>query len=85
MAVYGFIASVLPVWMLLCPRDYLSSFMKIGTIAFLVVGVVIVNPELQDAGVHRSSSAAAARSSRAALPVRVHHHRVRRDLRVPLR
>jgi carbon starvation protein len=46
MGVYGFIASVLPVWMLLCPRDYLSSFMKIGTIAFLVVAVVIVNPVL---------------------------------------
>src|SRR5918992_1108389 len=47
MAAYGFIASVLPVWMLLCPRDYLSSFMKIGTIAFLVVAVIIVNPVLQ--------------------------------------
>jgi carbon starvation protein len=47
MAAYGFIASVLPVWMLLCPRDYLSSFMKIGTIACLVVAVVVVNPELQ--------------------------------------
>jgi carbon starvation protein len=47
MAAYGFIASVLPVWMLLCPRDYLSSFMKIGTIAFLVLAVVIVNPVLQ--------------------------------------
>jgi carbon starvation protein len=47
MAAYGFIASVLPVWMLLCPRDYLSSFMKIGTIAFLVIAVVLVNPELQ--------------------------------------
>jgi carbon starvation protein len=46
MAAYGFVASVLPVWMLLCPRDYLSSFMKIGTIAFLVVAVVFVNPEL---------------------------------------
>jgi carbon starvation protein len=46
MAIYGFIASVLPVWMLLCPRDYLSSFMKIGTIAFLVIGVLIVNPQL---------------------------------------
>ena len=43
---YGFVASILPVWMLLCPRDYLSSFMKIGTIAFLVLGVMIVNPEL---------------------------------------
>ena len=47
MGAYGFIASVLPVWLLLCPRDYLSSFMKIGTIAFLVVAVMIVNPELQ--------------------------------------
>jgi carbon starvation protein len=47
MAAYGFIASVLPVWMLLCPRDYLSSYMKIGTIAFLVAAVVIVNPDLK--------------------------------------
>jgi len=47
MASYGFIASVLPVWMLLCPRDYLSSFMKIGTIGLLVVAVVFVNPELR--------------------------------------
>ena len=43
---YGFIASVLPVWMLLCPRDYISSFLKIGTIALLVVGVVVANPVL---------------------------------------
>ncbi len=47
MAAYGFVASVLPVWLLLAPRDYLSSFMKIGTIATLVVGVIIVNPVLQ--------------------------------------
>ncbi len=43
-AAYGFIASVLPVWLLLCPRDYLSSFLKIGTIALLVVGVIVANP-----------------------------------------
>lgn len=43
---YGFIASVLPVWLLLCPRDYLSSFLKIGTIALLVVGIVLANPAL---------------------------------------
>jgi carbon starvation protein len=43
---YGFIASVLPVWMLLCPRDYLSSFLKIGTIALLIVGVFVANPVL---------------------------------------
>ncbi|HVG39266.1 MAG TPA: carbon starvation CstA family protein, partial [Pyrinomonadaceae bacterium] len=47
MAAYGFIASVLPVWMLLCPRDYLSSYLKIGTIAFLIIGVVLVHPNLQ--------------------------------------
>lgn len=46
MAAYGFIASVLPVWMLLCPRDYLSSYLKIGTIAFLIFGVILVHPNL---------------------------------------
>ena len=45
-ASYGFIASVLPVWLLLCPRDYLSSYMKLGTISALVLGVLIVNPPL---------------------------------------
>src|SRR5205823_1921792 len=43
---YGFVASVLPVWLLLGPRDYLSSFLKIGTIALLVVGVLLANPVL---------------------------------------
>jgi carbon starvation protein len=47
LAFYGFAASVLPVWLLLSPRDYLSSFMKIGTITLLVLGIVIVNPVLQ--------------------------------------
>ena len=46
-AVYGFLASVLPVWMLLCPRDYLSSYLKIGTIAALIAGVFIVHPDLK--------------------------------------
>lgn len=44
---YGFIASVLPVWLLLAPRDYLSTFLKIGTIVGLAIGVVIVSPELK--------------------------------------
>ena len=47
LALYGLAASILPVWMLLCPRDYLSSFMKIGTIAFLILGVFIVHPQLK--------------------------------------
>ncbi|OHQ56548.1 carbon starvation protein A [Neisseria sp. HMSC070H10] len=45
--IYGFVASVLPVWLLLTPRDYLSTFLKIGTIAALALGIVIVNPTLQ--------------------------------------
>ncbi|MCM8760708.1 MAG: carbon starvation protein A [Candidatus Omnitrophica bacterium] len=44
---YGFIASILPVWLLMCPRDYLSSYMKIGTVALLAVGIVVVNPHLK--------------------------------------
>jgi carbon starvation protein len=47
LAAYGFLASVLPVWMLLAPRDYLSTFMKIGTIAVLIIGVAIVQPTVQ--------------------------------------
>lgn len=47
MAVYGFAASVLPVWLLLAPRDYLSSYMKLGTVLFLIIGIVIVNPHLK--------------------------------------
>ncbi len=46
LCVYGFIASVLPVWLLLCPRDYISSFLKIGTIALLIIGTIGANPSL---------------------------------------
>jgi len=45
--IYGFVASVLPVWLLLAPRDYLSSFLKIGTIAVLAVGIILTLPPLQ--------------------------------------
>ena len=44
---YGFVASVLPVWLLLAPRDYLSTFLKIGTIVALAVGILLVRPDLQ--------------------------------------
>jgi carbon starvation protein len=47
LAVYGFAASVMPVWMLLTPRAYLSTYMKIGTILILALGVMLVNPVLQ--------------------------------------
>ena len=47
MMIYGFIASVLPVWLLLAPRDYLSTFLKIGTIIALAVGILIAAPHLR--------------------------------------
>ncbi|HEX6036458.1 carbon starvation CstA family protein [Longimicrobium sp.] len=47
MAGYGFIASVLPVWVLLCPRDYLSTFLKIGTILALATGILLTLPTIK--------------------------------------
>lgn len=47
MVVYGFLAAVLPVWVLLTPRDYLSTFMKVGTILVLAAGIIIVRPIAQ--------------------------------------
>jgi len=47
MMVYGFVASVLPVWLLLEPRDYLSTYVKLGTIAALIIGVFVVHPNIQ--------------------------------------
>ncbi len=47
MAIYGLIASTLPVWLLLQPRDYLSTYVKLGTIAILIVGVFVVHPDIR--------------------------------------
>lgn len=44
---YGFLASVLPVWLLLVPRDYLSTYLKIGTIIMLAIGVIVIHPTIQ--------------------------------------
>src|SRR5512139_2735214 len=51
LVIYGFVASILPVWMLLTPRDYLSTFMKIGVIVLLAVGLVFAAPVLQNQAV----------------------------------
>ncbi|MQA96196.1 MAG: carbon starvation protein A [Streptosporangiales bacterium] len=51
--IYGFVASVLPVWMLLAPRDYLSTFMKIGTIVLLAVGVAVTLPSMQNGAISK--------------------------------
>ena len=61
--IYGFVASVLPVWLLLCPRDYLSTYLKIGTIAMLAIGIFFVHPHSADGSRSPSTSTAAARSS----------------------
>ncbi|MFA6568754.1 MAG: carbon starvation CstA family protein, partial [Victivallales bacterium] len=45
--IYGFAASALPVWLLLAPRDYLSTFMKIGTVAFLAIAIIAISPYLR--------------------------------------
>ena len=50
---YGFVASVIPVWLLLAPRDYLSTFLKIGTIVALAIGIVLVAPDLRMPAVTR--------------------------------
>jgi carbon starvation protein len=50
---YGFVASVLPVWLLLAPRDYLSTFMKVGAIALLAIGICIAHPVMQAPAISR--------------------------------
>ncbi len=54
--IYGFAASVLPVWLLLAPRDYLSTFMKVGTIALLAIGILIARPVMQAPAVSEFAS-----------------------------
>jgi carbon starvation protein len=44
---YGYVASVLPVWLLLAPRDYLSTFLKVGTVVLLAIGIILVRPDMQ--------------------------------------
>jgi carbon starvation protein CstA len=78
LATYGFIASILPVWMLLCPRDYLSTYMKIGTIGLLAVGVVVMH-----AGDNTIRARRRPDNSRPSFSVHVHHHCLRRDFGLP--
>ena len=83
LAVYACIASILPVWLLLVPRDYLSSYMKIGVMVVLAVGIFARAPNPENAGhdaVHRWGRP---RHFRSGLAVRLHRHHVRRDFRFP--
>ena len=54
--IYGAVASIIPVWLLLAPRDYLSTFLKIGTIVVLAIGVVVIGPKLQMPALSRFAS-----------------------------
>ena len=72
LVIYSFAAAALPHWLLVTPRDYLSTLMKIGTLVLLVIGIIIANPQKQLASIRP-------------IPVPVHHHRLRRPLRLPRR
>ncbi|MCS5946114.1 hypothetical protein LNP25_16230 [Klebsiella variicola subsp. variicola] len=79
---YGFVAAVLPVWLLHGPRDYLSTFLKIGTIVGLAIGILIMRPTLTMPAltVRRRYRPGVERQP---VPVPVYHHRLRRGLRLP--
>jgi hypothetical protein len=79
---YGFVASVLPVWLLLAPRDYLSTFLKIGTILLLAIGDHHRAPRSADAGGHQVHRRHRSGVGRQPVPVPVHHHRLRRGVRL---
>ena len=80
---YGFVASVLPVWLLLCPRDYLSSILKIGTIALARRQRLRRQPDIALPDRQSRFPRRRADVCRRDLPIRVHLHHVRRHLRIP--
>ena len=80
---YGFVASMLPVWLLLAPRDYLSTFLKIGIMAALAIGIFIVQPELKMPATDAFHRRHRAGGVGLAVPVPVHHHRLRLRVGLP--
>ena len=74
---------MLPVWLLLAPRDYLSTFLKIGTILLLAVGIMVVQPDLQMPAITKFIDGTGPVWSGQPVPVPVHHHRLRRGVRLP--
>ena len=79
---YGFVASVLPVWLLLAPRDYLSTFMKIGVITLLALAIIIVRPYLQMPSITKFVDGTGPVWAGQPVPVPVHHHRLRLGVRL---
>jgi hypothetical protein len=82
--IYGFLASALPVWLLLAPRDYLSTFVKLGVIVMLAAGILLVRPELQMPALTKFMDGTGPGRRRENLPVLLHHHRLRSDFRLSL-
>ena len=80
---YGFIAASIPVWLLLAPRDYLSTFLKIGTIIALAIGIVIVSPLLQMPALTQFARWRRPGVVGQSVPVPVHHHRLRLGVGLP--
>ena len=79
---YGFCASVLPVWLLLAPRDYLSTFLKIGTVVLLAVGIFVRDAGSEDAGADAFHRRQRPGVRGHAVSVPVHHDRLRRGVRL---
>ena len=75
---YGFVASVLPVWLLLAPRDYLSTFLKVGTILLLALGIIVRAARSADGADHPLHRRQRTGLVRQPVSVPVHHHRLRR-------
>ena len=80
--VYGFAASALPVWLLLAPRDYLSTFVKLGTIALLAVGIVALHPTLHMPALTRFVDGTGPVFAGKIFPFAFHHDCLRSDQRI---
>ena len=74
--IYGFIAAALPVWLLLAPRDYLSTYMKIGTIGALALGILIVGPQIQMPATTQFCAGGGPVHHRFSPSVHLRHHRL---------
>ena len=81
--VYGFAASAVPVWLLLAPRDYLSTFVKLGTIALLGIGIVALHPTLHMPALTRFVDGSGPVFAGQDFSFRVYYHRLRGHQRIP--
>ncbi len=81
--IYALIAAVVPVWVLLAPRGYISTFLKIAVVVMLAAAILIMRPEIKMPADHAVRRRHRPDLRGQGVPVRVHHHRLRRPLRLP--